>query len=80
MFLMLANSFLVACSNDDDSTPSQASILQKAEGIIELKSGIGNWDAAYLTKKGYFCYKKMSMVVIANTAQSIICQQMVLTL
>lgn len=58
MFLMLANSFLVACSNDDDSTPSQASILQKAEGIIELKSGIGNWDAAYLTKKGYFCYKK----------------------
>ena len=55
---MLANSFLVACSNDDDSTPSQASILQKAEGIIELKSGIGNWDAAYLTKKGYFCYKK----------------------
>lgn len=55
---MLANSFFVACSNNDDSTPSQASILQKAEGIIELKSGIGNWDAAYLTKSGYFCYKK----------------------
>ena len=55
---MLSNSFFVACSNDDVSTPSQASILQKAEGIIELKSGIGNWDAAYLTKKGYFTYKK----------------------
>ena len=47
-----------SCSNDDDDTPSQASILQKAEGIIELKSGIGNWDAAYLTKLGYFCYKQ----------------------
>lgn len=47
-----------SCSSDDDDTPSQASILQKAEGIIELKSGIGNWDAAYLTKLGYFCYKE----------------------
>ena len=47
-----------SCSNDDNETPSQASILQKAEGIIELKSGIGNWDAAYLTKLGYFCYKQ----------------------
>ncbi len=46
-----------SCSNDDN-TPSQASILQKLEGIIELKSGIGNWDAAYLTKLGYFCYKQ----------------------
>ena len=49
---------LFSCSSDDDDTPSQASILQKAEGIIELKSGIGNWDAAYLTKLGYFCYKQ----------------------
>ena len=31
-------------------------MLQKAEGIIELKSGIGKWDTAYLTKAGYFCY------------------------
>ena len=46
-----------SCSSDDD-TPSQESILQKAEGIIELKSGIGEWDAAYLTKLGYFCYKQ----------------------
>ncbi|MDE7455099.1 MAG: hypothetical protein K2M96_00145 [Prevotella sp.] len=49
---------VVSCSSDSDDTPSQASILQKAEGIIELKSGIGNWDAAYLTKLGYFCYKQ----------------------
>lgn len=48
---------LLSCSSDDDA-PSQESILQKAEGIIELKSGIGNWDAAYLTKLGYFCYKQ----------------------
>lgn len=47
-----------SCSKDDNEVPSQASILQKAEGIIELKSDIGNWDAAYLTKFGYFCYKK----------------------
>lgn len=48
---------VVSCGNDD-GTPSQASILQKAEGIIELQSGIGNWDAAYLTKYGYFCSKE----------------------
>lgn len=46
---------LTSCSSDDD-TPSQAQILQKAEGIIPLTSNIGNWDAAYLTKQGYFCY------------------------
>ncbi|MBR5062884.1 MAG: hypothetical protein IKX24_12200 [Prevotella sp.] len=46
-----------SCSSDDDE-PSQASILQKADGIIQLKSGIGDWDAAYLTNLGYFCYKK----------------------
>ena len=28
------------------------------DGIVELTSGIANWDAAYLTGKGYFCYKK----------------------
>ena len=49
---------LSSCSKDDNETPSQASILQKAEGIIELKSGVDNWDAAYLTKFGYFCYKQ----------------------
>lgn len=48
---------VISCSSDDGA-PSQASILQDAEGIIELNSGIGEWDAAYLTKLGYFCYKE----------------------
>lgn len=56
MLLMVAISFY-SCSNDDD-TPTQAQILQGAEGIITLKDGIGNWDAAYLTKLGYFCYSE----------------------
>ena len=56
MLLMAAISFY-SCSNDDD-TPTQAQILQGAEGIITLKDGIGNWDAAYLTKLGYFCYSE----------------------
>lgn len=64
--LFLLNSFfgvlfgslmILSCSSDDDE-PSQEVILQKAEGIIELKSNIGKWDAAYLTKEGYFCYKQ----------------------
>lgn len=58
MLLVAAVSIGVASCSSNDDNPSQASILQKAEGIIELKSGIGNWDAAYLTKLGYFCYKQ----------------------
>lgn len=54
----LVSMSVISCNNDDDDTPSQISILQKAEGIIELESGIGDWDAAYLTKFGYFCYKQ----------------------
>lgn len=56
LLLTVVGMGFVSCSSDD--TPSQESILQKAAGIIELKSGIANWDAAYLTKSGYFCYKK----------------------
>lgn len=48
---------LPACSSDE-VTLKDADLLQKAEGIIELKSNIGSWDAAYLTKLGYFCYSK----------------------
>lgn len=58
LLVAVVSMFFVACSSNDDSTPTQASILQKAEGIIELKSGIGDWDAAYLTKHGYFCCKQ----------------------
>ena len=55
--LLIGAFAFISCSNDDD-TPTQAQILQGAEGIITLKSGIGEWDAAYLTKLGYFCYSE----------------------
>ncbi len=58
LLITVVSTGVVSCSSDDDNTPSQASILQKAEGIIELKAGIGDWNAAYLTKFGYFCYKQ----------------------
>ena len=32
----LVSMSVISCNNDDDDTPSQISILQKAEGIIEL--------------------------------------------
>lgn len=73
--IVAAMGTLVACheniiDNCDDVTLSQESILQKAEGIIELKSGISNWDAAFLTKLGYFCYKQDASSV-ANKYNSI---------
>lgn len=43
---------------DDPSVPSQGDLLQKAEGIVTLKTNVADWDAAYLTKLGYFCYKE----------------------
>ena len=57
LILLICSISFYSCSNDDD-TPTQAQILQGAEGIITLKDGIGNWDAAYLTKLGYFCYSE----------------------
>ena len=57
LLIAVAGMGFSSCSGDDD-TPSDAKILQKAEGIIELMSGIGDWDAAYLTKSGFFCYKE----------------------
>lgn len=56
-----------ACSNDDDM-PTQAQILQGAEGIISLKEGIGDWDAAYLTKLGYFCYSESAFSIGKNSS------------
>ena len=56
MMVTVAGVAYSSCNSDD--TPSQESILQKVGGIIELKTGIGEWDAAYLTKFGYFCYKQ----------------------
>lgn len=37
---------------------TQETILKGAKGIIKLDQGIGLWDAAYLTKVGYFCYRR----------------------
>lgn len=56
--LLIAVAGLGLSSCNDDDQLSQESILQKAEGIIPLTSGIGEWDAAYLTKNGYYCYKQ----------------------
>ncbi|MDO4165218.1 MAG: vWA domain-containing protein [Bacteroides sp.] len=56
--LLLIGLFGLASCNSDDNEPTQAQILQNAEGIIPLTSSIGNWDAAYLTKLGYFCYSE----------------------
>lgn len=67
MFSMICMSS--SCDKDDEKL-SQASLLQKAEGIIALNSDIGNWDAAYLTKLGYFCYKEDASLT-ANKYSSI---------
>ena len=59
LLLAVVGMFYCSCTNDDDDDSRKShSFLDKAEGIIELESGIGDWDAAYLTKVGYFCYKQ----------------------
>ena len=59
LLLAVVGMFYCSCNNDDDDDSRKShSFLDKAEGIIELESGIGDWDAAYLTKVGYFCYKQ----------------------
>ena len=55
LMVFVSGSLFSSCSNDDDA-PSQETVLQNAEGVIALTEGIGEWDAAYLTKSGYFCY------------------------
>lgn len=47
-----------ANSNDNKKVPTQEDVLAKTDGIIGLQSGIGDWDEAYLTRYGYFCYKR----------------------
>lgn len=53
---------IASCSSDDsgeeNTPPVVESVLGDASGIIKIESGIGDFDAAYLTKLGYFCYKK----------------------
>lgn len=56
LLIAIVSLVFVSCANEE-LKPSQVSILQQADGIIPLKSGIGDWDAAYLTKLGYFCCK-----------------------
>lgn len=62
-FLMTVALALFACgftacsSDDEENTSKPESPLKNAEGIVTLTSGIGDWDAAYLTKEGYFCIK-----------------------
>ena len=55
---MLMALFCVMSCSSDESGPSQAQILKGADGIIAVTENIGDWDAAYLTNKGYFYYSK----------------------
>ncbi len=68
LMAMVCCAGFTACSDDDDNENgvTQESILQAAEGIISLTSGIGEWDAAYLTKFGYFCYKEDVSSTVTN--------------
>ena len=43
--------------NDPGTPPTQESVIESAEGIIEINNGIEDWSKAFLTKYGYFCYK-----------------------
>ena len=43
--------------SDPGTPPTQESIIESAEGIIEINEGIEDWSKAFLTKYGYFCYK-----------------------
>ncbi len=52
--LLAGISLFTACSSDDDVV--QINILENATGIVPLTSGVGDWDAAFLTRSGYFCY------------------------
>ncbi len=58
LLVVVVSTGMVSCIDFSELFLSQERILQKAEGIIELNSGIDDWDAAYLTKFGYFCYKQ----------------------
>lgn len=56
IFMLLIALLGIASCSSDESGPSQADIIKGADGIITLTENIGNWDAAYVTNKGYFCY------------------------
>lgn len=51
LFLALVMGF-ISCSEDE--TPS--SPLDVVSDIVVVENNIGNWDKAYLTPNGYFCY------------------------
>ena len=56
IFMLLIALLGIASCSSDESGPSQADIIKGADGIITLTENIGNWDAAYVTNKGFFCY------------------------
>lgn len=64
MLLLALFSVGFTASDEDDTIiggnpGSSAGDLEELLGIVELKDdAIGAWDAAYLTKFGYFCYKE----------------------
>lgn len=44
---------------DEETVPSiPEDVLDKVEGIVHVNVNIAEWDDAYLSNKGYFCFKK----------------------
>lgn len=61
-FVLFGTLMFSSCSSDDESGSSAAELLKSANGIVPLKEHVGEWDAAYLTKLGYFCYSEDAIV------------------
>ena len=61
LFLAVVVACFTACDNKDNPV-NEGSIPPAAEdvveGIVPIKSGIGEWDAAYLTRYGFFTVSK----------------------
>ncbi len=60
LLLALFSIGFTASSDDKNGTdvPVQPTEEESVQGIVELNSNIGDWNAAYLTNSGYFLYSK----------------------
>lgn len=59
MLMLFVGLAFVACSEDDDDNElKKQNPLENVSEIISLSENIGNWDEAYVTPGGYFCYSK----------------------
>ena len=73
MFFMLFVVFgMYSCSKDESPSVNppeeeSANPLEKVSEIVVLNDGIGAWDEAYLTPKGYFCYANDVANIVEGT-------------